>query len=219
VDLFHQAQGDDAGMVTGARADKDLYRAFTGWLQVGPPDYTYREISSFLEAYLLRPECDNNCQLTTRPLAALALYQYGVTRLKASSADCTEATTIYKDVAAHYADTPSGMKAAADLVAPVSFVATVQNLPNPHGLHAWLSRSVAPDSHDYITYFSEEYTTDLNATGTATFSAVAPGKYNFSLLLPSGFHTYWRYTSPRFDPYTAMIPPLCGATEVFIHSS
>jgi hypothetical protein len=219
VDLFHQAQEDDSSAATTERANRDLFRAFTAWLQSGPTDNALRGISSFLDGYIQTPQCDSACRQTTRPLAAQALYLYAVLLRKQLTSYCDPAVaTAYKDVASRYADTPSGQKAAADLAAPVKFVALVQNLPNPQGLHAWLSKAVAPDSHDYITSFSEEYATDLDATGTATFPAVAPGKYNFSLLLPSGFHTYWRYTSPRFDPYTAVSQPLCGASEVFVYT-
>ena len=55
-------------------------------------------------------------------------------------------------------------------------------------------KEVAPETRDYITSFSQEFTADLDANGTATFKNVVPGIYNFSLLQRDGFHTYWRKT-------------------------
>jgi hypothetical protein len=162
--------------------------------------------------------CDADCLSFTRPLAALALYKRGDAFLKKGVAFCDTAATVYKDAVAIYGDTQSGQLAASALAAPVQFTAYVENLSKSQGLHAWLSKKVAPETHDYITYFSEDYEAILDSSGVARFPAVTPGLYNFSLLLPNGFHTYWRFTDV-FNPYTTQIGPVCATTDTYRHSS
>ena len=218
VNQLYQAMEDDDSATTADRANRDLYTAFTAWLQAGAPDEVSREISAFLEAYLTRSECDSNCQQTTRPLVAQALYQFGQYRLKQNrSYFCSEVATDYKDLASRYPGTSGAQKALAVLAEPVTFSATIPDLHNPQGLHVWLSKKVAPETHDYITYFSQDYVADLDANGIATFKNVVPGVYNFSLLQRDGFHTYWRKTDP-FNPYTETVSPICGGTDWFYFS-
>jgi tetratricopeptide (TPR) repeat protein len=218
VDQFHQALEDDTSSAMADRANQDLYKAFTAWLQAGAPDEASREISAFLEAYLSKPECDSTCQQATRPLVAQALYQYGDYRLKQNrSYFCSEVATDYKDLVSRYPGTSGAQKASAALAEPVTFTATLPDLHNPQGLHVWLSKKVAPETHDYITYFSQDYAANLDANGIATFKNVVPGVYNFSLLQRDGFHTYWRKTDP-FNPYTETVPPICGGSDWFYFS-
>ena len=219
INHFGAALEDDTSSTIANRADRDLHQAFTAWLQASPPDDSLRAIAKFLDRYLSNPLCDSDCQQFTRPLAAQAIYMYGEARLNQDrNFYCSEVATDYKDLASRYADTTSGQKAAAALAAPVQFTAYVENLPNPKGLHAWLSRKVSPETHDYITYFSEDYEATLDSLGIARFPAVAPGLYNFSILLPNGFHTYWRFTDV-FNPYTTQIGPVCATTDTYRHSS
>jgi hypothetical protein len=151
---------------------------------------------------------------------AQALYQFGQYRLKQNRTNyCSAVATDYSDLVSRYDGTPGAQMATAALAAPVKFTAIVLDLPKPQGVRVWLSKTVAPATRDYITSFSEEYTANLDATGTAVFQNVVPGKYNFSLLQRDGFHTYWRYTSPSFDPYTATVTSLCDASEAFNYSS
>jgi hypothetical protein len=212
VTVFRLAQLDDESVTVQERAERGLYRAYTGWLAANPPDNVWGEIASFLERYLTQKLCDAACQKTTRPSVALAYYQSGKQLLKTGL--CSDAVTTDRRTASQYADTPSGKQAAVDLAAPVEFVATVQHVPKPAGLPAWLSKTVAPTTHDYITRFSQDYQAKLDAKGVATFPSVAPGTYNFSLLLSTGVRTYWRASDP-FNPYTERISPLCGGSETF----
>jgi tetratricopeptide (TPR) repeat protein len=218
TNLYLQALSDDSDATIETRAQNDLYQAYVAWLYASPPDDAYAEIGAFLEKYMQLSICDAECRSFTRPQAALALYKRGGALLKRGISYCDDAVLGYRDVVARYGDTQGGQLAAAALAKPVQFTAFVENLPDPQGLHVWLSRKVAPETHDYITYFSEDYAATLDSSGVATFPAVAPGLYNFSLLQRDGFHNYFRYTNPRFDPYTASVSPLCNASGVFDYS-
>jgi tetratricopeptide (TPR) repeat protein len=212
VGAFDEAMLDDTSAAVFEQAQRALYRTYSAWLAAKPPGITLPVIGNFFERYVDFPFCDAACKTATRPLAASALYQSGP--FIWHTYECEEAVGIYQRVASQYGDTPGGKQAAADLAAPVDFVATVTHLPNPAGIRAWLSKKVAPETHDYITSFSQEYQATLDGNGAVTFHGVAPGKYNFSIVLRNGYHTYFRYTNP-FNPYTATVSPLCGASETF----
>ena len=81
VNQLYQAMEDDDSATTADRANRDLYTAFTAWLQAGAPD---EYPGKFRHSWRCTntPECDSNCQQTTRPQAAQALYQFGQYRLK-----------------------------------------------------------------------------------------------------------------------------------------
>jgi tetratricopeptide (TPR) repeat protein len=218
TNLYLQALSDDDSDATiETRAEKDLYQSYVAWLYANPSDDTYDEISAFLEQYLRLSICDADCLSFTRPLAALALYKRGDAFLKKGVAFCDTAASVYQDVATRYGDTQSGQFAASALAAPVPFTAFVKNLPNSQGLRAFLSRKVSPETHDLITYFSDEYEAIMDSSGYARFPAVAPGLYNFSLRLPSGFRTYWRFTDV-FNPYTTQIGPICASDDAYPYS-
>ena len=76
---------------------------------------------------------------------------------------------------------------------------------------------VSPETHDYITYFSDDYEAIMDSSGVAKFPAVAPGRYNFSLRLPNGFRTYSRFTDV-FNPYTSPVGPLCASDDAYPYS-
>jgi hypothetical protein len=218
TNLYLQAlSNDNSDAAIETRAQKDLYQAYIAWLYASPPDDAYDEIGSFLEKYMQFSICDSDCRSFTRPLAALAIYNGGAASLKRSNFTCDNIIPIYKHLVTRYGDTQGGQMAAAALAAPVAFTAYVENLPNPQGLHVWLSRRVAPETHDLITYFSEDYEAILDSSGVARFPPVAPGRYNFSLRLPNGFHTYWRLIA-TFSPYTTEIGPVCAAHDTYPYS-
>jgi tetratricopeptide (TPR) repeat protein len=219
ANLYLQALSDDhSDAAIETRAQKDLYQSYVAWLYANPADDAYAEIDAFLEKCMRLSICDAECRSFTRPQAALALYKRGGALLKRGISYCDDAVIAYKDMVARYGDTQAGELAASALAKPVQFTAFVENLPNPQGLQVWLSRKVAPETHDYITYFSEDYADILDSSGMARFPSVAPGLYNFSLLQRDSFHSYFRYTIPRFNPYTATVSPLCNASEVFDYS-
>jgi hypothetical protein len=218
VDQFYQALEDDGSSAIADRANGDLYQLYAAWLQAGPPEDILHALSSFLDRYIQSSQCDSACRQATRPLAAQALYLYAGLVLKQNPKYCDPAIAEYRDVASRYADTVSGQKAAADLAGPVTYTVFIRDIPNPKGLHAWLSKTIAPYQPDYVTYFSKEYATTLDASGTAVFHNVAPGDYNFMVLLPDGERDTWRYVSP-FNPYTEVILPLCGGSDTLIFDS
>jgi tetratricopeptide (TPR) repeat protein len=214
IDLFYLAPNDSAvDSVIGSRSLADLYLAYKTWLATRAADVPFTAAALYFERYLRLRVCLEDCQTEARELASQAWYEVGVAQLRAGY--CSTALPYYRLLVDKYAETVSGQKASAAFAVPVQFVARVKNLPHPQGLHVWLSKTVAPATHDYITYFSEDYAATLDATGTATFPAVAPGTYNFSLLLPSGFHTYWRWADYGFNPYTERIGPLCDTGDDF----
>jgi hypothetical protein len=220
VTVFRLAQLDDESMTVQERAERGLYRAYTGWLAATPPDNVWGEIASFLERYLTQKLCDAACQKTTRPSVALAYYQSGKQLLKTGL--CSDAVTLYRRMASQYAETPSGKQAATDLVAPVTFTATIVDLPGKYkGASAHLSHTVSPNDPNNVRYISEDYQATLGSDGQATFHDVAPDKYNFSFDLPRGegytFH-FWYVTASPFDPYSAIASPLCGGDETYTYS-
>lgn len=72
------------------RAKKDLFAAYSGWLQSGATDVTYVDAINVLVSYASVPDCDTACQATAQDLEAQARYQYG-TQL-AAKADITNDT-------------------------------------------------------------------------------------------------------------------------------
>jgi hypothetical protein len=113
----------------------------------------------------------------------------------------------------------SAQKATDALAAPVTFIAVVINLPAKYtGRPAHLSRKVIPDNGAIVQYISRDYQAILDASGKATFTGVAPGKYNFSFdFQPGGQYQieYWHATTAPYDPYTTVVSPLCGGSEEF----
>jgi hypothetical protein len=210
VDEFHQALADDERSATGDRANRDLYKAFTAWLQAGPPDDILRTLSSFLDGYIQTPLCDSACQQVTRPLAAQALYLYGALQLKQNRTYCDTAIAAYKDVASRYADTTSGQKAALDLTAPVTYVASIFDFPVHGTTPAYLSRTARPTGNGY---FSDDYTALIDSEGDATFQNVPPGSYNFSVVF-KGERWYWDAAN-HSNVLTATVTPLCKSTQFY----
>jgi hypothetical protein len=217
VTILRLAQLDDESVAVQERAERGLYRAYMGWLAAKPPDQAWGEIASFLERYLTTKLCDAECQKTTRPSVALAYYQSGKQSLKTGL--CSDAVTLYQRMASQYADTPNGKQAGADLAAPVTFTATVVDLPGKYqGVSAHLSRKVSPSDVNKINYLSKDYQATLGSDSRAIFHNVAPGRYNFSFDYPRGdqyaFH-FWYVSASPFNPYSANVSPLCGGDETY----
>jgi len=79
--------------------------------------------------------------------------------------------------------------AAAALVAPVTYIALIEEFPAHARTPAYLSRRALPSSSGN-GYFSDDYTALVDDTGAATFHDVPPGSYNFSIVL-NGERWYW----------------------------
>jgi hypothetical protein len=225
VDQFYQALEDDDSTTTADRANRDLYRLYSAWLQAGPPDDILRALSSFLDRYIQTPLCDADCQLVTRPLVAEAIYLYGESRLKLNSSGyCSQVAGDFKDLVLRYPGTSGSQKASAVLATPVTFTATVFDLPSRFlGYTAHLSAHVYPDTVNAVQRLSRDYAATIVKGPQAlyyqaTFTNVAPGKYNFSIDLPPGDKYefwYWYASDKPFDAYSAVADPLCGATQSF----
>ena len=217
VTKFGLAQLDDESVITQVRAERGLYHAYMGWLAAKPPDTVWGEIASFLERYMTKKLCDTECQKTIRPSVALAYYQSG--RQIRNTELCSDAVTIYRRLASEYADTPSGQQAATDLAAPVTYTATIVNLPDKYkGASAHLSRKVSPDDGHTVRSISRDYQATLDANDRATFTSVTAGKYNFSIELPPGEQyqfIYWSAADASHNPYTEAVSPLCGGSDTF----
>jgi hypothetical protein len=220
VTIFGLAQLDDERVTTQERAERGIYHTYMGWLVAKPPDKVWREIASFLERYMTKKLCDTECQKTIRPSVALAYYQSG--RQIQKTELCSDAVTLYRRLASDYADTPSGQQAAVDLAEPVSFKATIVNLPSKYkGVSAHLSRKVSPEDGRTVRSISRDYQATLDTNDRATFTSVAAGKYNFSIDLPRGEQyefEYWHAMDAPYTPYTEVVAPLCGGVDTFSFS-
>jgi hypothetical protein len=210
VNQFYQALEDDDGATTADRANRDLYQLYSAWLQAGPPDDILHAMSSFLDGYIQTPLCDSDCRQATRPQAAQALYQYAALLLKQNPTYCDTAIAAYKDVASRYADTTNGQKAALDLTAPVTYVASIFDFPAHGTTPAYLSRTVRPAGSGY---FSDDYTALVDGAGDAIFQNVPPGSYNLSVVL-KGERWYWDAAN-HSNVLTATVTPLCKSTQFF----
>jgi hypothetical protein len=226
VDQFNDALEDDTSSMIANRANKDLYRAFTAWLQVGPPDDGLRAIATFLDTYLSNPLCESDCQHVTRPLAAQAIYLYGDARLKQDrNSFCSEIAADYQDLLSRYAGTEGAQRAGSALAAPVTFTAWIYNFPAKHiGSIAHLSRHVYPEQSNNVSYISRDYAAPISAWGQdvvqAVFKGIPPGNYNFSFDFPPGSRYefwYWYRSDQTFNPYSAVVPPLCGTGVPFYY--
>ena len=175
------------------------------------------EVAHFFETYLALPACLETCKLAAKELASQAFYADGVAIL--AQGDCATAVKDYQHVVDIYPGTLSARQASTALAAPVSFTATISGLPKQYaGYIAHLSAHVSPEELQNVQYLSREYAAALNAQ--ATFRDVRPGKYNFSFDLPPGarFVFWYWYSLHPFDPYSAVVSPLCDGSQTFYYT-
>jgi hypothetical protein len=226
TDRYLQALSDDSSdAAIETRAQKGLYQSYVAWLYANPPDDRLHAIAAFLDSYLANPLCDSDCQKFTRPLAAQAIYLYGEARLKQNSNSfCSRVATDFQDLVSRYAGTEGAQRASIALATPVPVTVYIQDFPAKYiGSIGHLSKHVYPEQLDKVSYISRDYAAPLNAWAQpgivqAIFNDIPPGRYNFSFDYPPGsqfeFHYWWAQDQP-FDPYSAVVPPLCGAAQSF----
>ncbi len=212
IDQFYQAiRDDESSAAINDRSLLDIYTAYKAWFATHASNVPNLGAAHFFESYLALPACQELCKLEAKEFASQAFYADGAAFQALGG--CSAAANDYQHVVDTYPETLSAQKAAVALAAPVTYTVIVARLPNPQGLHAWLSKTIAPYQPDYISYFSKEYAAVLDASGTAVFHNVVPGNYNFMVLLPDGELDTWRYISP-FNPYTEVVSPLCGGSDI-----
>jgi hypothetical protein len=210
--LLHllQAQADaTTDKSIAGRVAADRYLVYRDWLSSGATDVPYVEAIGFLGGYRRSGSCTAACQANTRLLLARANFLQGKSQLAAGS--CQSALTYYQLVAHDYADTTYGKQASVALAVPVDVSGSIVNTP-PSVLATaptlYLSSRVSPMVLDKVDYYSADYTTALESSGSFAFHGVRPGKYNLSIKLANGEWTYWRYPDP-YDPYTVVVGGLC----------
>jgi tetratricopeptide (TPR) repeat protein len=220
IDLFSQAAKDDETSATvDSRSSSDLYTAYKAWFATHAADAPNLEIAHFFEAYLALSRCLEICKLEAKELASQAYYADGSAIL--NQGECSAAAFDYQHVVDTYPGTLSAQKAAVALAAPVTFTATIINLPAKYtGYLAHLSSRVSPEQLHNVQYLSGDYAAVLDANARAVFKNVLPGKYNFSFDYPPGSEFgswYWYRTADPFDPYSAIVSPLCGGNQTFTY--
>jgi tetratricopeptide (TPR) repeat protein len=217
--LFYRAEGDESSTAVNDRSLSGLYAAYKAWFATHAADVPTLEVAHFFETYLALPACLETCKLAAKELASQAFYADGVAIL--AQGDCATAVKDYQHVVDIYPGTLSARQASTALAAPVSFTATISGLPKQYaGYIAHLSAHVSPEELQNVQYLSREYAAALNANAQATFRDVRPGKYNFSFDLPPGarFVFWYWYSLHPFDPYSAVVSPLCDGSQTFYYT-
>ena len=218
INLFYQASNDvDSSAAVSDRSLSDLYTAYKAWFATHASDVPNLEVGRFFETYLSLLSCPEVCKLEAKELASQAFYAHGSAAL--AQGDCSVAAFEYQHLVDMYPGTVSTQKAAVAMAAPVTFTVTISNLPKQYaGYIAHLSSHVSPEELHNVQYFSRDYAAALDANAQATFHNVRPGKYNFSFDFPPGAQYgswYWWASDQPFDPYSAIVPPLCGGSQTF----
>ena len=218
IDLFSQATKDDeSSAAVNDRSLNDLYAAYKAWFVTHASDVPNLEVAHFFETYVGLPGCLEICKLEAKELASQAFYADGSAALAQNV--CPVAANDYQHLVDTYPDTLSAQKAAVAMAAPVTFTAVIVNLPKQYaGYIAHISSHVSPEELQNVHNLSRDYAAALDANAQAIFRNVRPGKYNFSFDFPPGakyVFWYWWGRDQPFDPYSAIVSPLCGGSQTF----
>ncbi|HEX5440583.1 MAG TPA: hypothetical protein VFW76_06845 [Ktedonobacterales bacterium] len=139
--------------------------------------------------------------------AATAYLAYGQQQI--SGQQCSGAVTTYKTIVTSYKDTPEAKTAQNALNAPQDVTGFITGAPTKPSPTVHLSKHMNFNAF----YFSDEYSTSLNATtGAFTFKLVAQGTYYLSTSRPvAGGTDYvaWWADDTRTSYFSFKVTPLC----------
>ncbi len=138
-----------------------------------------------------------------RAHAAAATAYYAIGQAQQAGPACTDAIPIYQKLATEYSDTPEGASAKQALAAPEDVTGTLQGYPTNPAPAMYLSHYVFQS-----TYFSDDYSAGLGASGQFTFKQVAQGSYNLSAAFANGSGVRW-YDAQTGNEYNIVVGPLC----------